>query len=892
MPMAKFTFTLVVPIFNAEPYLFATLKSLNWQDFPASQVQIILVDDGSTDHSPDIATKWASTHPNTVFLTQSHAGVSEARNRALDLAEGEWFSSVDSDDILDKHYLRQVAGLLRRDTQGIVSAVATRLLMLNSETGRWADTHALGNKFHFGDRLARLQEEPDAFALSSTTFMRTAVLNENKLRYDPSVTPTFEDGHLLGRYLACFPDPVMGIASTARYYYRQRVATHDSLTQTTWQNTENYTTVPEAGYLGMLRAIHERLGTTPTWAQYMILYNLMWYVKEEQAMYSKTAWVDAETARQFLTILESIMEHIDTSTIERFPYPQLLWSMRQALIVRFKDDGTSPRAFALAKNGTMAGVDLLYRGDQPELEAYSGTQRCEIEVLGQRSHMYFGQEWMVEATLAWDTHTTKPTSDSLWVSGRRAVLGSIRRVQRSSPPRPTFRLETDTAPARSRRPTTVVINRAFRLLAVSHAATGRPRTIIAIEAARRLAAKRKRQRQKLVHARWVESIKQRAASPDSQRLYADAWVIMDRPDTADDNGEHLYRYVLNARPDINAYFFLAKTSPHRDRLAAEGFRLIDYGSDEAALITLNSVVRASSDAVEQCMHPIPVLDFGELPGMYVFLQHGVIVSDLSRWLNGKKIALMTTSTFPEYSSITGQGSPYSILRNHVGLLGLARWDQFMSLRQTKQHSDTILVAPTWRANLAEALDKCPDQASRYALFEESEYGSRWLDLLRSPALAASRKQIHLVLHHRMNSLLPAVDLPAQVTQLPVTDVRYQQELSRAALLITDYSSIAFDAAYLGLPLVYYQFDADHFYADHSSRAGYFHYGRDGFGPVVTTLEEVNQAITDAATSGYVVNEPYRTRVRETFAYRDTNNCQRTVDAIEKRLATLRQFSAL
>jgi hypothetical protein len=91
--------------------------------------------------------------------------------------------------------------------------------------------------------------------------------------------------------------------------------------------------------------------------------------------------------------------------------------------------------------------------------------------------------------------------------------------------------------------------------------------------------------------------------------------------------------------------------------------------------------------------------------------------------------------------------------------------------------------------------------------------------------------------------------------------------------------MAFNAGYLGRPVVYFQFDAATFFSGaNASRPGYFDYQRDGFGPVASSI---GQAV--AAVSQLLINGPgiYTTRMDLAFsAIRDGQCCRRTVAAIE------------
>ena len=90
--------TFIVPIYNTERYLSACLDSLLTQT--AKELQIILVDDGSTDGSLAIAKNYTDRDPRVELYTQPHAGQSAARNEGMRHAKGEHIAFVDADDSL------------------------------------------------------------------------------------------------------------------------------------------------------------------------------------------------------------------------------------------------------------------------------------------------------------------------------------------------------------------------------------------------------------------------------------------------------------------------------------------------------------------------------------------------------------------------------------------------------------------------------------------------------------------------------------------------------------------------------------------------------------------------------------------------------------------------
>ena len=92
----------IIPIYNAEKYLSACITSLVCQT--EKDLQIILVDDGSTDRSLAIAQEWAAKDARLEVYHQPNAGQSAARNRGLKHAKGEYVAFVDADDAISQDW--------------------------------------------------------------------------------------------------------------------------------------------------------------------------------------------------------------------------------------------------------------------------------------------------------------------------------------------------------------------------------------------------------------------------------------------------------------------------------------------------------------------------------------------------------------------------------------------------------------------------------------------------------------------------------------------------------------------------------------------------------------------------------------------------------------------
>lgn len=95
--------SVIMPVYNAQDYLAEAIDSVFSQSY--SNWELILVDDGSKDQSGDICDKYAVKDPRIHVVHQNNQGASAARNTGLDLAQGEWVSFLDDDDIMLPHCL-------------------------------------------------------------------------------------------------------------------------------------------------------------------------------------------------------------------------------------------------------------------------------------------------------------------------------------------------------------------------------------------------------------------------------------------------------------------------------------------------------------------------------------------------------------------------------------------------------------------------------------------------------------------------------------------------------------------------------------------------------------------------------------------------------------------
>ncbi|MGY1708098.1 CDP-glycerol:glycerophosphate glycerophosphotransferase [Geodermatophilus sp. SYSU D00758] len=869
-------FSVISAIYNVAEYIEEYLASLERQTYGLENLEIILVDDGSTDASGQIAEQWAhSSKARVRYLRQANAGQGAARNAGIELATGVWVSFVDPDDVLSDTYFEEVAGFLAAQRQE-PDMLASRPLTFTDDVARHVDRHPLRANFRGKNKVVDLVRFPDRIHLHGpTAFLRLDRIRSGGIRFDARIRPTFEDAHIVGAYLLSTSQPTIGFIRTAEYYYRKRVDGSSSV-QAGWVKDEKYTLVLRHGHLDLLQRAVEQYGAVPVWLQNTVLYDLFWYFKTDVRLTSPIGAIGEDVLREFQDLCDEIFAHIDVETILSFRIQPVANWLRLAVIGGYKNKTLRPDFVVLDRldeRQRLVRARYMFSGERPAESFY--WRGLPIEPAHQKSRSIK----LLGRTLAYERIAWLPADGTLRVEleGRPVPMSTKGPVDLPYTLTPDqlwrglgHRAAADMPLPRGRRA------RLRHLL-------GAPLRFW-VRVVARLAGLVDREE-------WTARISRRLAKTRwARKRYADAWVLMDRRGQAQDNAEHLYAYIKNKRPAINSWFVLERGSPDWSRLSRRGFKLIPYGSMRWRVLLLSAKHLISSHCDVAITNPLPVRLYGKPSFAFTFLQHGVTKDDISRWLNTKNIELMLTATRAETRSISGDETPYILTSKEVRQTGFPRHDRLikMSDKVSGSHVDQILVMPTWRHSLTESMPDGLSAEQRLEVFLSSDYARHWLAFLQSEELAeiARRHGARIALlphpHPGMAGLLRGAGVPEYVQLLDWKDIDFQDVLVRSLVFITDYTSAAFDAALLRKPVLYYQFDRTQFFGGgHQWRRGYFDYDRDGFGPIALSHDDAIAGVEKIAANDFGLEAEFAQRMDSTFDEVDGNACYRVFKAISQ-----------
>ena len=346
---------------------------------------------------------------------------------------------------------------------------------------------------------------------------------------------------------------------------------------------------------------------------------------------------------------------------------------------------------------------------------------------------------------------------------------------------------------------------------------------------------------------------------------------------ARDNGYWLFKYLCGQEPQVDAVYVIDRSSPDFRKVARLGKETIPWGGIRhwAYYLAAENNISSQKDGKPNAALCYLLEVYEIRQNRRVFLQHGIIHND-NEFLHYKntKMGLFVCGAKPEYDFVK---NAFGYPEGSVRYLGLARFDGLYGFRQ----ENFVLVMPTWRKNIA-----TPAHFSKHfdseTKFKGTVYYKRWHSLLTDEKLREElrSKGCRLVFypHPNMQRFLDIFREDCNEVEFcdwHSSDV--QDLLRRAAFLITDYSSVAMDFAYMGKPLLYYQFDLKDFRQNQYAK-GYFDYRLDGFGPVCRTQVEVREAI-EKWMLRQRIEGLYIAREQRFFELHDQNNCMRNYKAI-------------
>ena len=193
--------SIIIPVYNVEEYIEKCVLSLQQQDIPNEEYEIIIINDGSPDNSREVVLRLMKQFTNIVFIEQENKGVSLARNAGIDKATGDYILFIDPDDYVEINSFNRILNLATESNADIVFLGFTFLNIDNS----------IKKEIFYSEEKGKVYQGIKAYAVSRgdgrtdpdrtvAILYKTSFINNAALRFISDI-PYLEDGEFIARIL-------------------------------------------------------------------------------------------------------------------------------------------------------------------------------------------------------------------------------------------------------------------------------------------------------------------------------------------------------------------------------------------------------------------------------------------------------------------------------------------------------------------------------------------------------------------------------------------------------------------------------------------------------------------------------------------------------------------
>ncbi|MDT0016366.1 glycosyltransferase family 2 protein [Listeria swaminathanii] len=321
-------FAIIMPFYNAEKRLALSIDSIIKQSYSfLKHVEVLLINDGSTDGSGAIANRYAAKYPTNIrVLSVPNGGPAKARNIGIhNVSEDtDFVGFLDADDIMSSNTLASMVAFLNESD--VPMLVPAFYYLDDFGKKQKISPHKLNYRFANGNRVADIEKEPQAIHFYiGGTFLRYDCLKE--FAFDESLYFA-EDQLLITQFL--LKNRRYGLIADAGYYYHRDLQQKGSLVSSSWKKPERYTLFLQKVYQAYLADSKETFGSVIPYVQYLIAYHAkLFFYKENRFFREVLSEAEQEV---FVRELQKVLQEVGASTIMELDTPLVVKEMMCSIL--------------------------------------------------------------------------------------------------------------------------------------------------------------------------------------------------------------------------------------------------------------------------------------------------------------------------------------------------------------------------------------------------------------------------------------------------------------------------------------------------------------------------------------------------------------------------------
>ncbi len=848
MKKYKYDVTVIIPIYNSERYLEKCIKSVIAQTYRFSKIEVLLINDGSTDNSEAICQRYAAQYPNIRLISQKNQGVSSARNKGINQASGKYIMLLDSDDYLSRRTIKNLISFFDNNYEKIDLVTYPLYFCKNGRRRK-------SPRYKLYDKGTGIYDVNEYIYLDQST-INIMFKNDEKDRCLFDVNMDLSEDQNFDTELVKRKEKI-GFVREAIYYYRQHGVSSSATKNYPYYCFENFTS-----YFERLIKKYKNENGVHRYIQGVIVSTLKWRVRDDLLIphhYEGKKFDDA------MKRIKKIVSTIDDDVIVNCPNTDILYKQ---CILKLKGDKLAVRVDDENHYDVVTGnVSIEKEKDVKCTITRFKSKNGQLSLMGTfKSALFLAQAPEAFINIVYDDGQIK--KEKLAIIANNFVHSDIINVY-------GFNLRLDTKNIKELSFYVLINNKEIPLkFDYDKFTTNRVYD-------HKVCLVFKGNKLKLISKNILTLINGLIYDLANTRIYKypafiykfinimyfnrnKVWLYSDKSGNFD-NAYVQFKHDFNKRDGIDRYYvYNDDFDKIKDQFSQEEQKkLLKFRSFKHKMLFLKAqkIITSFIDLQVYCPYNKGIQQYRSMVKYdLVYLQHGILHAKLLKMYSKEftEIDKFIVSTNFEVDNLIKN---YHYDKDDLILSGMPRMEN-ESLKGELQNK--ILYAPSWRKYLIGDLIRNKREL-KVNEFLKSNFFKKNYALLHSQELEKILKKENLILEFKLHPIFKEYVKYFDLNELTYINLNFDEtNVSEYKLFITDFSSFQFDFVKLRRPIIYFVPDMVEFKAGlHSYRELDLNY-KDAFGNLCLDEKELLKEIDRVIKNNFQPEKVFVKRMNNFF----------------------------
>lgn len=868
----KYVVSVIMPVYNCSEFLENSVNSILNQTYDLSKIEIILINDGSTDNSAKICKRLAKNNKNINYVEQNNSGVSSARNKGLDVAQGLYVMFLDGDDVISKNTVENLVNFLDKEKEVNIAFYSLYYSYIGNK---------VKNKSHI---FSSIIKKTGVYDLNNYPHLTQSTVNiiirKNTLRFNEEMNFSEDEEFNIKNIMI---NRKIGYVANANYYYLQYSNSSSVTTKHPYYNFE----ILIKYLFNIIEKYKNTDGTLPYVIQGYILKNLRWRIEKDLLFpyhYNEKDFLKAKSK------IYEVIKYIDVSMIYTDPFMDIyhkfmLYKIKNILF-NFKMESPDYEIrynnFLIYKNRKIEIVvtDFNFKNNHINIMGFVKSPLNDYykpKLYLHNTNINGNEELDLKLFKSNHSHyKSKMETASFYGFNTKIKINETKKfkfiVNYDNHNFDTKYLFLNNENYNFNRGLNYLIykNKKLSFLGDSF----KIEDINKIDKIKlnyktdKLMSKnfKKRNKRHFVKIFMIRNI---------SRIFKkkNIWLYSDRGGEFD-NAYYQFKHDLKIKDNIKKYYvYDDDINDIKDKFNKNELKyLIKRKSLKHKILFVSSSKVLTSFLPRSFYTPFNsgIKNYQDLLSFeLVYLQHGVLHCH-TPWLYSKEKNKIDKVVVSSSYEIENFKKNYNFQDDNFITSGMPRFDK-LKPNSMNVENKKILFAPTWRSNLIGNLDKDNNRELQEDNFIKSEYYLQISSLIKSKELNDLLKKNKIIFDFKLHPVFKEyLYLFEDTSNIKVN--ADEINLTEYNLCITDYSSFVFDFVYLNIPILYFLPDKEKF------EAGFHIYRKldlplkEAFGNITLNSKKLIFEIEKMIKNDFKADTKYQNRMNSFFLSKD-NHCE-------------------